>query len=74
MPVRKARGHTTAQNALLRGSEIWPYRMYMFVLRSSLGSKVGEPLLESKLRGALKSGKACNLFAATFSPPHPSIP
>lgn len=42
MPMREARRDTMSQNASRRGSEIWPKRLYMFVIRSSLSSLFGE--------------------------------
>lgn len=40
MPVRKARRHTMCPYASRRGREIWPKRMYIFVIRSSFDFNV----------------------------------
>lgn len=63
MPMREARRDTMSQNASRRGREIWPKRMYMFVIRSSLSSLLwGKRLPESKLKAAGRAGKSGRVF------------
>ena len=67
MPMREARRDTMSQNASRRGREIWPKRLYMFVIRSSLSSLLwGKLLPESKLKAAGRSGKGLGRFLERF--------